>query len=42
MLKKVEVKCKRCGKEFCKKRSEQDFAQRNAGMRGGKSLEKGA
>jgi hypothetical protein len=25
MLKKVEVKCKRCGKEFCKKRSEQEF-----------------
>jgi hypothetical protein len=25
MLKKVEAKCKRCGKEFCKKRTEQEF-----------------
>ena len=25
MLKKVEAKCKRCGKEFCRKRTEQEF-----------------
>ena len=25
MLKKVETKCKRCKKEFCKKRTEQEF-----------------
>ena len=25
MLKKVEVKCKRCGKEFCRKRTAQDY-----------------
>jgi len=25
MLKKVEARCKRCGKEFCKKRTEQEF-----------------
>lgn len=25
MLKKVEAKCKRCKKEFCKRRTEQDF-----------------
>ena len=25
MLKKVETKCKRCNKEFCKKRTEQEF-----------------
>src|SRR5262245_55682913 len=25
MLKKVEAKCKCCGKEFCKKRTEQEF-----------------
>ena len=25
MLKKVEAKCKRCGKEFCRKRTAQDY-----------------
>ena len=25
MLKKVEAKCKRCKKEFCRKRTEQEF-----------------
>ena len=40
MLKKVETKCKRCKSEFCKKRTEQEFFQRNAGTRRGKSLEK--
>ena len=25
MLKKVEARCKRCGKEFCKKRTEHEF-----------------
>jgi hypothetical protein len=25
MLKKVEARCKRCGREFCKKRTAQDY-----------------
>jgi hypothetical protein len=36
MLKKVEARCKRCGEPS------RNFAQRNAGMRRGKSLEKDA
>jgi hypothetical protein len=40
MLKKVEAKCKRCEKEFCKKRTEQEFCQLNVGTRRGKKPRK--
>jgi hypothetical protein len=42
MLKKVEAKCKRCKKDFYKKRTEQEFCSAHAGMQRGKSLEKDA
>jgi len=42
MLKKVETKCKRCKKEFCKKRTEQEFCSAQCRNQRGKNLEKDA
>jgi len=42
MLKKVEANCKRCGREFCKKRTGQDYCSVQCRNAAWKSLEKDA